>query len=175
MADKLYHVLFLSQRNAARSIMAEAILNSIGRSRFVARSAGIQPASEIEPIVLELLHHAQLPTEDLRPKHYCEFTSAGTTDLDFVFTLSDTAAGEQPPSWPGRPITAHWPSIDPTRFDREDTERRHALIRTRSELQRRLQLFVALPFASLDRLRAQQQVDDIGRAGPGEKTPPDGG
>lgn len=173
MTDKLYQVLFLSQRNSARSIMAEAILNSIGSGRFVAHSAGVYPASEIEPVVLELLDHAQLPTGDLRPKHYSEFTSAGTTDLDFVFTLSDTAAGEPPPSWPGLPITAHWPSTDPTRFDREDAERRHALIRTRSELERRLQLFVALPFASLDRLRTQQRVDDIGRGGRGE-TPPDG-
>ena len=173
MTDKLYHVLFLSQRNSARSIMAEAILNSIGGGRFVAHSAGVHPAGEIEPIVIELLHHAQLPTADLRPKHYSEFTSAGTTDLDFVFTLSDTAAGEPPPSWPGVPITAHWPSTDPTRFEREDAERRLALIRTRSELERRLQLFVALPFASLDRLRTQQQVDDIGRPRSGE-TPPDG-
>ena len=166
MTEKQYHVLFLSQRNSARSILAEAILNSLGRGRFVGHSAGVRTAAEIEPIVIELLQRDELPTEGLHPKHYSDFTREGASHLDFVFTLSDTAAGEAPPSWPGMPITAHWPSTDPTRFARDDAERRFALIRTRAELERRLQVFVALPFASLDRMRIQQYVDDIGQAGP---------
>ena len=161
MADRLYHVLFLSQRNSARSILAEALLNSIGRGQFVAYSAGVRPAPRLEPIVLELLEHAHLPTRGLRPRYWREFADTPAPPLDFVFTLSDTAAGETPPQWPGQPITAHWRSEDPARIT-DATERRLALIRVRSELERRLRVFVNLPLSSLDRMSAQRHVDDIG-------------
>ena len=95
MPHRLYHVLFLSQRNSARSILAEALLNSIGRGQFVACSAGVRPAPRLEPIVLELLEHAHLPTRGLRPRHWREFTDTVAPPLDFVFTLSDTAAGHE--------------------------------------------------------------------------------
>ena len=162
MTEKTYSVLFLSQRNSARSIMAESILNTISRGKFRAYSAGVRPAGELDPIVVELLEHAQVPLPDHGPRHFAEFNSSDAPPLDFVFTLSDTAAGEAPPSWPGHPITAHWPSPDPTRFADDPTERRLALIRARKELERRLRIFVSLPFESLDRLRAQQHVDDLG-------------
>jgi arsenate reductase (thioredoxin) len=166
MPDRLYNVLFLSQRNSARSILAEALLNSIGRDQFVAYSAGVRPAPRLEPIVVELLEHAHLPTRGLRPRHSREFADGAAPPLDFVFTLSDTAAGEAQPQWPGQPITAHWRSEDPARIA-DATERRLALIRVRSELERRLRIFVNLPLASLDRMSAQRYVDDIGNDQPG--------
>jgi arsenate reductase (thioredoxin) len=156
-----YRVLFLSQRNSARSIMAEAILNSIGNGRFVACSAGVRPTASVDPIVLELLEHATLPTDGLSPRHAAEFADAQAEPFDFIFTLSDTAAGEAPPRWPGQPITAHWRSTDPTRID-DPVERRHALIKVRGELERRLRVFINLPLASLDRMSAQRHVDAIG-------------
>jgi len=167
MADRTYHVLFLSQRNSARSIMAEAILNSVGKGRFVAYSAGVRPASSVDPITLELLEHANLPTQGLQPQHTQQFASPSAPPLDFVFTLSDTAAGEAPPQWPGQPITAHWRSEDPAQIE-DATERRLALIRVRSELERRLRVFINLPFTALDRMSAQQHVEEIGQAASGE-------
>jgi arsenate reductase (thioredoxin) len=161
MTDRPYHVLFLSQRNSARSIMAQALLNQIGRGQFVAHSAGIRPAREMDPIALELLEHAKVSTEGLRPRHAQEFAAESAPPLDFVFTLSDTAAGEAPPHWPGQPITAHWRSDDPTLVS-DERERRLTLIRVRAELERRLRVFINLPLASLDRLSAQRHVDEIG-------------
>jgi arsenate reductase (thioredoxin) len=79
-----------------------------------------------------------------------------------VFTLSDTAAGEAPPTWPGHPITAHWRCTDPAQFDDPD-EKRRALLRTRSELERRLRVFANLPLEALDRMSLQAQVDNLGR------------
>lgn len=163
MTEKTYSVLFLSQRNSARSIMAESLLNTISRGKFRAYSAGVRPASELDPIVVELLEQAQVPLPDHGPRHFSEFNSTEAPPLDFVFTLSDTAAGEVPPTWPGHPITAHWPSPDPMRFAENPAERRLTLIRARKELERRLRIFMCLPFASLDRLRAQQHVDELGR------------
>jgi arsenate reductase len=161
MTEQPYRVLFLSQRNSARSIMAEALLNAIGRGRFVAYSAGVRPSQVVDPIVIELLEHAHVATSGLRPRHVQEFAADTAPPMDFIFTLSDTAAGEAPPRWPGHPITAHWGAYDPEKVS-DVTERRLILIRIRAELERRLRVFINLPFASLDRLSAQRHVDAIG-------------
>jgi arsenate reductase (thioredoxin) len=154
-------ILFLSQRNAARSIMAEAIANSIGQGNIEAHSAGVRPSARVDPIAFELIEHAGLPAPDHPPRHVREFSAPDSPPLDFVFTLSETAAGEAPPLWPGHPITAHWRCTDPEQFD-DPEDRRRVLQRTRNELERRLRLFTSLPVKSLDRMSLQVQLDEIG-------------
>jgi arsenate reductase (thioredoxin) len=158
-----YRVLFLSQRNSARSMMAEAIANTIGRGQLQAFSAGVRPGSRIDPIAAELLQHAGIAVPDHPPQHVRQFSAPGAPPLDFVFTLSDTAAGEAPPVWPGHPITAHWRCTDPEQFD-DAAERRLALIRSRTELERRLRVFANLPVQSLDRMSLQAHVDALGHS-----------
>src|SRR5689334_2087556 len=126
VAAEPFRVLFLSQRNSARSMMAEAIANSLGRGQLEAFSAGVRPAARVDPIAAQLLEHAGLPLPDHPPQHVREFSAPDSPPLDFVFTLSDTAAGEVPPAWPGHPITAHWRCVDPERFE-DEAERRLAL------------------------------------------------
>jgi protein-tyrosine-phosphatase len=142
-------------------MLAEAIANSIGGGHFEAHSAGVRPAANIDPIAVELLEHAGLPVPDHPPRHVREFSAPDSPPLDFVFTLSDTAAGEAPPMWPGHPITAHWRCADPEQYD-DDVDRRQALIRARTELERRLRVFANLPVNSLDRISLQSQVDALG-------------
>jgi protein-tyrosine-phosphatase len=156
-----FRVLFLSQRNAARSMMAEAIANSIGRGQIEAYSAGVRPAAEVDPIAAELLQHAGLEVPAHPPQHVREFSAVQSPPMDFVFILSDTAAGEAPPLWPGHPITAHWRCTDPEQYD-DEAERRVALIRARNELERRLRVFANLPVRSLDRISLQAHVDALG-------------
>jgi protein-tyrosine-phosphatase len=160
VATQTFRVLFLSQRNCARSMMAEALANSIGRGQIEAFSAGTHPARNIDPVTVELLSHAGLEPPDHQPRHVREFSAADSPPLDFIFTLSDTAAGEAPPTWPGHPITAHWRCSDPTRFETE-AERRLSLLRTRAELERRLRVFINLPMSSLDRMSLQAHVDAL--------------
>ncbi|MGE0281704.1 MAG: arsenate reductase ArsC [Rhizobiaceae bacterium] len=162
MSDKVYRVLFLSRRNSARSILAEAVLNKLGKGRFVAYSAAVEPAAEIDPHVVELLASNELPVTDMRPRHYREFAQKGAADIDFVFTLSDTAAGEALPEWPGQPVTAHWSSPDPILATGAEWERRQAFARVLNELERRLAIFINLPLASLDRMSVKRRVDEIG-------------
>jgi protein-tyrosine-phosphatase len=166
MPEKTYNVLFLSQRNSARSVMAAALLNQIGRGKFKSFSAGVRPANEFDPVALELLRHAQISVPEGAPAHYREFAHENTPPLHFVFTLSDTAAGEPMPKWPGHPITAHWPCTDPERFAADTAGHRLALIRVRAELERRLRIFANLPFESLDHLVTQQHLDSLGRLVP---------
>lgn len=165
MADKVYRVLFLSRRNSARSLMAEAVLNRIGKGKFKAYSAGVAPADTIEPETLELLKAAGFDTSGMKPKHFAEFAAATAEPLDLVFTLSDTAAGEELPEWPGLPVTAHWSSPDPVLVRTEtEWERKQEFTRAMQQLERRLGAFVNLPLASLDRMSLQAHVDELAKA-----------
>jgi arsenate reductase len=83
--------------------------------------------------------------------------------MDFVFTVCDQAAGEVCPVWPGQPITAHWGVEDPSRFQGSDEQRSHKFATVANVLKRRIELFVSLPIAKLDRLKLQQQLSDIGK------------
>jgi protein-tyrosine-phosphatase len=156
-------VLFLSRRNSARSLLAEAVLNREGKGRFRAYSAAVTPAEAVEPQVLELLEAYGPANMDARPKHYSEFTGAGAPELDFVFTLSDTAAGEPLPEWPGQPVTAHWRSPDPVLAQGAEWEKKQAFARGMAELERRLRIFMNLPFDALDRMSLKSHLDEIGR------------
>ncbi len=166
MNGRSYHVLFLSQRNSARSILAEAVLDKKGSGRFKGHSAAVKPAGAIDPHVIDLLQSNWLALPATPPKHYSEFTKPGAPALDFVFTLSDTAAGEPLPEWPGMPVTAHWSSPDPILATGAEWERKRAFVQVLAELERRLSIFMNLPFASLDRMSLQSRLDEIGRTRP---------
>jgi protein-tyrosine-phosphatase len=162
MTEPVFNVLFLCTGNSARSILAESLLNSQGNGRFRALSAGSLPAGQVNPFVLELLEKSHLPTASLRSKSWDEFAQAGAPRLDFVFTVCDKAAGEVCPVWPGQPITAHWGIPDPVTVAGTDDQKRHAVVEAMNQLQRRISMFVCLPFATLDRLKLQQAVQRIG-------------
>lgn len=163
MTDRIYNVLFLCTGNSARSILAEAILNQIGKGRFRAYSAGSHPAGQVNPYVLETLAAQNLPVAELRSKSWDEFAVPGAPALDFVFTVCDNAAGEVCPVWPGQPISAHWGIEDPAAVKGDDAARRHAVHTALQLLNRRISVFINLPFAKLDKMALKQEVDSIGR------------
>jgi protein-tyrosine-phosphatase len=158
-----YHVLFLCTGNSARSIVAEAVMNRWGAGRFVGFSAGSFPKGSVHPIALELLQRHKLPTEGLRSKSWDEFAAPGAPALDFVFTVCDNAAGEVCPVWPGQPVTAHWGLPDPAAVEGNEIEKWTAFRDTLRALERRIQAFVSLPIASLDRLKLEERVRAIGK------------
>jgi protein-tyrosine-phosphatase len=164
MAGRIYNVLFLCTGNSARSIMAESILNSVGAGRFNAYSAGSRPTGSVNPLALELLRSARMPTEGLASKAWKEFAKPGAPQLDFVFTVCDNAAGEVCPVWPGQPMTAHWGVPDPAAATGSDDEKRRAFADASHLLRNRIQLFASLPLAKLDKLSLKTRLDDIGRA-----------
>lgn len=161
--DRPYNVLFLCTGNSARSILAESILNRAGQGRFMAYSAGSQPAGRVNPHAIALLQRLNYPTETLRSKSWEEFAAPSPIDLDFVFTVCDNAAGEVCPVWPGQPMTAHWGVPDPAAVTGTAAEIAAAFADTYRMLETRISIFVSLPLASLDRLTLQKRLDAIGR------------
>ena len=159
------NVLFLCTGNSARSILAEAYLNAAGKGRFTAYSAGSHPTGRVNPYAIELLVKNRLATANLRSKSWDEFSQPGAPVMDFVFTVCDQAAGEVCPIWPGQPLTAHWGVDDPAKVEGSDDAKRRAIMRAFTELSARINLFVNLPLAKLDRLALKRKLDEIGKAG----------
>ena len=162
MTDRSYNALFLCTGNSARSVLSEAILNHKGTGRFRAYSAGSHPTGRVNPYALDLLNRMGLPTDGLRSKSWDEFAAPGAPQIDFIFTVCDTAAGEVCPIWPGHPMTAHWGIPDPAAVEGSDLDKTNAFRDAYRVLERRIDLLTALPIASLDRLALQQQLHDIG-------------
>ncbi len=161
-SEKVYNVLFVCTHNSARSILAEGLLNSMGRGNFQAFSAGSQPAGKVNPLALRTLERLRIPTDGFRSKDWAEFARPEAPQLDFVFTVCDKAAGEVCPVWPGQPMTAHWGVPDPAAFRGNDEEEAKVFWDTAVILKRRLELMLALPLASLDSMSIQREIRDIG-------------
>jgi arsenate reductase (thioredoxin) len=163
MKQEIFNVLFLCTGNSARSIMAEAILNSLGRPKFKAFSAGSHPVGNVNPLALALLEKNRFPTTGLRSKDWSEFSQRDAPFLHFVFTVCDQAAAEPCPVWPGQPMTAHWGVHDPASVHGSDEDKRRAFLKAYTELYRRISLFTCLPFDKLSRLSLQERLNEIGR------------
>jgi arsenate reductase (thioredoxin) len=163
MRDKIFNVLFLCTGNSARSIIAEAILNRVGLRKFQAFSAGSNPRGRINPHTIDLLGSLGYKTSGYRSKSWTEFAKPDAPPLDFVFTVCDDAAGEACPIWPGQPMTAHWGIPDPAVAEGTPAEIGLAFRDAYRMLSRRIEVFTALPFASLDRLKLQAKLDAIGK------------
>jgi protein-tyrosine-phosphatase len=163
MAEHIYNVLFLCTGNSARSILAESLLDDLGRGKFRGFSAGSFPKGRVHPMAIELLERLNLPTEGLRSKSWDEFAAPGAPPLDFIVTVCDNAAGEVCPIWPGRPMTAHWGVADPAAVDGTDVEKAFAFRTALKELESRIKLLVELPIASLDRMKLQESLRAIGK------------
>lgn len=156
-----YNALFLCTGNSARSILAEAILNREGAGRFRAYSAGSQPKGTPHPYALDLLAQLGYDTAFARSKSWDEFAAPGAPEMDFIFTVCDSAAAEECPYWPGHPMTAHWPIPDPAAATGSEAERRIAFADAYRMLARRISAFVSLPLASLEGLALRRRLDRV--------------
>ncbi len=161
MTDPIHNVLFLCTGNSARSILAESILKEDGAGKFRAFSAGSQPKGDVHPMALDVLKGMGFPCTGFRSKSWAEFAAADAPRIDFIFTVCDNAAGETCPVWPGQPVTAHWGIEDPAAV--EGPQQRMAFIAAMRYLRRRIELFRALPLASLDAMALRDHLQQIGK------------
>ncbi|MGB9217841.1 MAG: arsenate reductase ArsC, partial [Pseudolabrys sp.] len=115
------------------------------------------------PYALDLLRRVHFDVSNARSKSWLEFSQPDSPKLDFVFTVCDNAAGETCPFWPGQPMTAHWGVPDPAAATGTEAEIRFAFADTLRMLTNRINIFVSLPLAKLDKLSLQNQLDAIGK------------
>lgn len=145
---KVFNVLVLCTGNSARSILGEALFNHLGRGRVRAFSAGSQPSGQVNPVALETLERHGVPLPEARSKSWDEFAAPGAPQLDFIFTVCASAAGEACPVWPGHPATAHWGIADPAHV--EPLEARRAAFETAyAELEKRIAAFLKMPLETM--------------------------
>lgn len=154
------NVLFLCTHNSARSILAEATLNHLGRGRFRAFSAGSSPRENQQPhpLAIEVLQRAGIATEGLCSKSWDAFGQADAPHMDLVITVCDNAAGETCPYWPGQPATAHWGYADPSGTQGTHEQQLEAFRQTLLAIRRRLEFLVNLPPARVEKLALQDSA-----------------
>ena len=157
-----FNVLFLCTHNAARSIMAEVLLDKLGRGRFRAYSAGSDPGPAPNPDVLARLATLGHDTATLRSKSWHEFTGPDAPRMDFVITLCDEPDAQVCPDFGALPVTAAWPLPDPAKFTGSPVERSAMLNELYAGLHRRIEILTALPFAALDRIALKARLDELG-------------
>jgi protein-tyrosine-phosphatase len=163
MSDREFNVLFLCTHNSARSVIAECVMNELGKGRFKAYSAGSQPSGRVNPHAVDMLSKLGYDVGSVRSKSWNEFSRSDAPQMDFVFTVCDDAANETCPYWPGQPMTAHWGLPDPSRTQGSEAEIRAAFADTHRMLYQRIGVFVNLPLAALDRMSLKAKLDQIGQ------------
>jgi arsenate reductase len=157
-----FNVLFLCTHNSARSIMAEAILERIGKGKFRAYSAGSDPAPTPMPEVIERLRTMGHDVSRLHSKSWDEFMGPDAPRMDFVIALCDTLEGQQCPDFGDRVVTGAWPLPDPAKFTGSQIERTTLLNELYGMIRRRLEIFISLPFTTLDKMAMKARLDEIG-------------
>lgn len=150
-------VLFLCTGNSARSQIAEAILNSRGKDRIVAYSAGSDPENELNPYAAKVIHEMGIDISSLKPKSLKLFADQY---FDFVITLCDRARN-QCPVIPSPSIHMHWGFADPKYFEGTDEEIMRQLRTITNEIARRIDLFLSLPLEKSDRDSLKKKLDEI--------------
>ena len=163
MTERIYNVLILCTGNSARSIMAEALINTMGQGRFRAFSAGSHPTGKVNPFAIEKVQTVGYAVKHLRSKSWDEFAAPGAPKMDFIITVCDNAAGEMCPVWPGQPISAHWGFEDPAAVEGTDAEKRRAFEQTFRHMMNRVRLFVNLPLKMLDQTAIKRELANIGK------------
>ena len=162
MPQPAFNVLFLCTHNSARSIMAEAILDRIGRPRFEGWSAGSDPRPEGPlPEVLTLLKTLGHDVSEFRSKSWNELSGPDAPKVDFVITLCDTVQGQVCPDFGTTTVTGAWPLPDPAKFSGSTAERATLLNEDYAGLRRRLEAFNSLQVASLDRMALKARLDEL--------------
>lgn len=162
MTNKVYNVLFLCTHNSSRSIMAEALLNTMGHGRFKAYSAGSLPGQGVNPFALEKAKSLGYDTSTLRSKSWDEFAAPDAPQMDFIITVCDNAAGEVCPIWPGHPISAHWGFEDPAAAIGTDEQKRVVFDKIFRQISTRISLFANMPIDKLEKAAIHRELTAIG-------------
>lgn len=157
----MYNILFICKGNSARSIMAEAIMNSLGSSHFTAYSAGSRPRGYIKDQALRCLKQNKLATEGLHSKSWSEFAVDESPKIDFVITVCNEAADEICPVWSNKPITIHWKIVGPSRAGSKSDDPDKSFQEAFMKLHHKISVLLTLPLDGLDHQTLYTELQKI--------------
>jgi arsenate reductase len=109
-------VLFVCVHNAGRSQMAAALLEKMGEGRVRVRSAGSEPADQLNPAVVEAMREIGIDIGAEKPKL---MTGNMVKEADVVITMG---CGDACPIYPGKRYE-DWELEDPAGKDLETVRR----------------------------------------------------
>ena len=89
-------VLFVCTHNAGRSVAGRVLLDHYAKGRIEVRSAGSEPASELNPSIIAVLRERGLDPSREIPK---QLTDESARDADVVVTMG---CGDACPIFPGK-------------------------------------------------------------------------
>ncbi len=147
--NQRWHVLVLCVGNSARSIMAEALFNSVGSAHFCARSAGSNPTGRVHPLALAQIGTLGVDTGTFYSKSWDVMLEPGTHPIDFVITVCDHE--NTCPEFPGSCTTVHWGLADPAAVTTSEQAQVLAFKHCFEQLQQRLHALLAMPIDWQDR------------------------
>lgn len=138
-------VLFLSRHNAARSQIAEYLLNQVGRGRFEAVSAGNTPRP-VDPLAIRVLEEIRIDAHDAMSK---PFEALGNESFDYVINICDDSTASchgariACPGLPGRPSNGCWGFGPKPGADEGEEAKLAYLRRVREQILNRLRIWMA--------------------------------
>jgi len=157
----MINVLFLCTHNSARSIIAEILLNTLGRGKFTGFSAGSSPKTEINPIAKEIAAEMRYDNKKLYSKSWDEFSKSNSQKMHIIITVCDSAAKEVCPIWPGHPLQVHWGFKDPSAGGGDQVEKRKAFDELVKNLKPKIERLVRLPIATMDTVNLKFKLREI--------------
>ena len=134
---KSLKILYICTHNRCRSILSEAITNTLAGDLITARSAGSQPSDEVHPLSLKYLDKAGYRTDGLTSESWDDFENF---QPDIVITVCDFAAGEACPLYFGDSIKFHWGLEDPSKLKVGEGEQEQAFRACIEEIEQRVQI-----------------------------------
>ncbi|MCR4378729.1 MAG: hypothetical protein NUV50_11635 [Rhodospirillales bacterium] len=155
------HILFAGEANAARTIIAEALLRRLGGAAFEAYSAGRNPALHIHAHTLETLKQAGYVTDTLSPKSWQEFVRPTAPALHVVVTMDEALKRGPFPIWFSNPVYVHWPYPNPQTVGGDDMERRGVYRRLYSDLEQQILRLTGMNLKGLSSYALKDKLDAI--------------
>jgi len=144
LADDILNILFVSPDNSSRSIMAESLLNKIGRGSFKAYSAGSAPNGKVNVFATETLKQAGYDVSGVRSKSWNEFATLNAPRIDAVIMLYEAEKRERFPIWYSDPIVVCWKFKNAHGAHEDETKRRYAFRRLYGDIEQQILKLMSL-------------------------------
>ncbi|MDI6796339.1 MAG: arsenate reductase ArsC [Desulfatibacillaceae bacterium] len=140
MSEKLIRVLFICVANSARSQMAQALLQEMGKGRFEVESAGFEPGP-LNPLAVAVMAEVGLDISQNKTQSVFDLYKKGQI-YDFVITVCEASHEAKCPVFPGIARRLQWSFADPASFTGSWEERLEKTCKVRDAIRETLSQWI---------------------------------